>query len=284
LFFHPPLFYPGRVHADQAVLLQVLLHHPADRRVGAGKPFLHQLFPFVRSGDHYHAPAVSQSLPQDFITSALGILGIFHGGSNPVQELEDLQNVFRIMQQNRFRQSSRCGTLLELGTQAPSFHCSQEAAHVHLAQALERHGHAFAQPPARVGGIGTELSQDFFIALRQQPAQSEHAAKGQEFVRIVDRGELGRVGQEMFERFSVAFVGDGLGQLQVAARTRQPGFLQEVGLPILQGFQFLAIAVGISQGTACLSSIFRFAFGYFGNFLVSFFRNWRTFYGMGSSW
>jgi len=49
--------------------------------------------------------------------------------------------------------------------------------------------------------------QDAYIPFRQQAPQSHHAAESQEFVRIIGRGDLGCIGQELLEQRPVAFVG-----------------------------------------------------------------------------
>jgi hypothetical protein len=55
-------------------------------------------------------------------------------------------------------------------------------------------------------------------------------------MRIVDGGYFRGIGQETLEKRPVAFVGDHLGQLEVAARPGQAGFPQQVGLPIRERF------------------------------------------------
>ena len=73
-----------------------------------------------------------------------------------------------------------------------------------------------------------------------QAAQPRH----QFGIAPAERKVLVRRGGEPLEQRDVAEVGDGLGQLQVGARARQPGVLAQVWLPIRKPSQLAVVLTG----------------------------------------
>ena len=86
--------------------------------------------------------------------------------------------------------------------------------------------------------------------LGHQPAQANHAAKCQELLGCVGGGGGGIEGEQVQKERLVPFVGHGLCQLDVAARSGQPRLGQEVRLPVVDAAQGLAIGVDFAHGSS----------------------------------
>lgn len=53
---------------------------------------------------------------------------------------------------------------------------------VGVAESLQRHGHGLPDPPARMAGEAMQLGLGGVVTLRQQAAEAERAAEGEELV------------------------------------------------------------------------------------------------------
>jgi hypothetical protein len=120
---------------------------------------------------------------------------------------------------------------------------AQQQIQIAIADALQCHRDAFADPPARIGRARAQGREVLQLTLGDQSSQADDAAERQELVRRVDGRARRVVGKVARVQRRVAFVGDDLSQFDVAARTRQTRFLQQERVPVLQRAQFFAVQI-----------------------------------------
>ncbi len=83
-----PLLHPLRIHALQAILLQVLAHDPRHIGIGIDEPLLHGRFTFAGQRDDGDTPAIAERLPQRLEVLGLPIGFPHDRGRDRVQQFE----------------------------------------------------------------------------------------------------------------------------------------------------------------------------------------------------
>src|SRR5688572_13328400 len=116
---------PFWVQLDQAVLLKIFLHHPADVFVAAAQPFFHHWLPCFRQGSDHHTPAIAHCLSQNF-EGLIFYISLFHRSYDRTQNPKHLLYMFWSIQQTWFCESRCSSAFLIPVSAAPRFHFFQQ--------------------------------------------------------------------------------------------------------------------------------------------------------------
>jgi hypothetical protein len=209
----------------------------------------HQLFerrlPHLRGRGYGHAPAVAEPLPERLELLRPSLLGT--GLHDPRRRLgkhrNDLADAFRGRQEHRLAERRRSSAPLERQAVRPLVHRGRERLEVDLAPELERHRHGFADPPARIRRVATQLIERSTIALNELPSQPKHSRESEEFLRPSGRRLVGRQPRPATKLRRGAHFGRCASQLEVPPRPGQPRVREQIRLPVGRALERLPVLV-----------------------------------------
>ena len=157
---------------------------------------------------------------------------------HPVEEGQRPPRVGRVPQEPGLADRRGRSTALEQVASRPALHLPEEPRGVGVTEPLQAEDDGLTHPPAIVRRRGPELGQDVLAPLGEQLPEPDEPADDQEFLVA---------GEEPPEERLVAFVGDGLDQLEVGARAGQARVLVEERLPVREPAELEAVVLSPAQ-------------------------------------
>ena len=135
----------------------------------------------------------------------------------------------------------------------PVGHRRRQRPEVALAPALKRHGHSFADPPARVAGVRAKLAERIRIALGEQRAEPDHPAEGEELPAAAGGCRLRVERRPTPQLRGVAHLRRRETQFDVPARPRQARVLEQTGLRVVEHAERAGVVLDLGHVSAARS-------------------------------